>query len=227
MSEPACLAARPAHFGPRRSGIIFAADLPGFAANARVLERIADRIDVIKVNCPLLYTEGIGVISRLTRGFGLPVFADLKVADVPHTDRRIVELVREQGGAALMVHGIVGPDALAACQEAAGDALGIVVQLELTHPGGRVFTAPLALDMATLAASLGLFGVQAPGNRPERIRAIRQAVGPAPVVVCCGVGRQGGSYAAVMAAGGSYAIVGRAIYQAEQPRLALDAVLAG
>lgn len=209
------------YFGERQSGIIFAADLPSFDDNARILEKVADVVDVIKVNVPLLYSETPKVIRRLSESFGLPVFADLKVADVPHTNNRIVEIACENGAAALMVHGIVGPDALMDCMETADGNLGIIVQLELTNPGGKLFTARLADEMAQLAASLGVFGVQAPGNRPERIQAIREIVGPERVIVCCGVGYQGGSLDEVIRAGGSYSIVGRAIYNADDPRRAV------
>ncbi|MDX9720472.1 MAG: orotidine-5'-phosphate decarboxylase [Myxococcota bacterium] len=212
----------PSFFGELRSAIIFAADLPSFAENARILDQIRAHIDVVKINCPLLYREGVGVIGRLVRDYGLPVFADIKVADVPHTNAAIVELMAEQGAAAVMVHGIVGPDGIQAAIDAAASQLAIIVQLELTNPGGKLFTQPIAEDMAGLAKELGAFGVQAPGNRPERIQRIRSIVGPEMVIVCCGVGRQGGRFQAVRRAGGSYAIIGRAIYEADDPIAAIE-----
>ncbi len=211
----------PAFFGQPRSHIIFAADLDTYDENAAVLEKIASHVDVIKVNCPLLYREGPQVMARLRDSFAKPVFADIKIADVPHTDRAIIDIVRQNGGAAAMVHGFVGPDALEACLDASRGEIGIIVQLELTNPGGRLFTAPLADDMAALAASLGVYGMQAPGNRPQRIQRIRHIVGAEPVLVCCGVGAQGGHYREVLEAGGTYAIIGRAIYLAPDPRQAV------
>jgi orotidine-5'-phosphate decarboxylase len=212
-------------FGSIKTGIIFAADLPSYDENARVLEKVADTVDVIKVNVPLLYTETPAVIRKLSRTFGLPVFADLKVADVPHTNNKIVEIAADNEAAAVMVHGIVGPDALLGCIEAASGRLGIIVQLELTNPGGKLFTARIADEMAELAASLGVYGVQAPGNRPERIAQIRNIVGTERVIVCCGVGAQGGTLSEVRGAGGSYGIIGRSIYQADDPRAAVIQIL--
>lgn len=214
------------YLGTPRTGIIFAADLPDFATNARVIEQIADGIDVIKICNPLAFTEGASVMGRLADRFGKPVFADLKVADVPHTSARIVEIVRESGGSAVMVHGFIGPDGLADCVDAARDQVGILVQLELTNPGGKIFTAPIANEMAAMAREIGVYGTQAPGNRPERIAEIRRIIGADKTIVCCGVGAQGGRHAEVMRAGGSFSIVGRAIYQAADPRAALEAVMA-
>lgn len=213
------------YFGAPRTGVILAADLADEEANCRLLDQVRDYVDVVKIGSPLVYAAGMGVIRRLRERFGLPVFADLKVADVPHTNAKIVEQVAEEGGSAVMVHGIVGPDGLETCLEASGGRVGIIVQLELTNPGGILFTQPIAEDIACCAAMLDIYGVQAPGNRPERIRRIREIVGPDRVIVCCGVGYQGGSYGAVLDAGGTYAIVGRSIYQAPDPRAAAEGLV--
>jgi len=212
------------YFGEVKSGVIFAADLPTFDENAKVLSQVSDYVDVIKINTPLVFQEGPQVISRLASTFGKPVFADLKVADVPHTNVKVVKMVRDNGGAAVMVHGFVGPDGLSDCVEAADNRIGIIVQLELTNPGGIMFTAPIANDMARLASEMGVYGSQAPGNRPDRIAEIRQIMGPDAVLVCCGVGAQGGSHDLVQQAGGTYSIVGRAIYAAADPRAAARAI---
>lgn len=213
------------YFGPPNSRIIFAADLPSEAGNSRVLEMIADKVDVIKVNIPLILRESPAVITRLRNRFGLPVFADVKIADVPHTCREIVKIMRDAAASAVMVHGIVGPDALAECMDAAAGALGLIVQLELTNPGGLIFTQPIANDMARAASLLDVYGYQSPGNRPERIRAIRDIVGPEPVIVCCGIGVQGGVYGDAIDAGGTYAIVGRAIYNSPNPLKAVQEII--
>jgi orotidine-5'-phosphate decarboxylase len=215
------------HFGTRRTGLILAADLPTLEQNMAVIEQVRDVVDVIKIGSPLVYGEGMQVIRRLKDRFGIPVFADLKVSDVPHTNAKIIRQVVAQGGDAVMVHGIVGPDGLADAVEAADGKLGIIVQLELTNPGGKLFTQPIADDMAAMGASQSVYGFQAPGNRPERVATIRRIVGAEPVIVCCGVGHQGGACGSVFAAGANYAIVGRAIYNAARPRQAAADVLGG
>lgn len=207
-------------FGRPKSRIILAADLSTEEQNCRVLDQVADSIDVIKISTALVFRETAAVIGRLRARYNLPIFADVKVADVPHTCRAITATLRDAGAQAVMVHGIVGPDGIQECIEEAGQDMGIIIQLELTHPGGKVFTQGIADDMAAAASVLDIFGVQAPGNRPERIRAIRGIVGPEATIVCCGVGVQGGNMRDVLLSGGDYAIIGRSIYAAEDPRAA-------
>lgn len=208
-------------FGEWKSGIIFAADLPSTEDNFRVLDKIHEDIDVIKLSGFLALKESVGCIRRFKDRYNKPIFADFKVADVPHTNEKIVEMVKDQGGSAVMVHGIIGPDGIESCIKAANGELGIIMQIELTNPGGLIFTSPLALDLAKLAAFTEVYGVQAPGNRPDKIAKIREIVGPKKTIVCCGVGYQGGSYQSVLSAGGNYPIIGRAIYEASQPRDAI------
>ena len=205
------------HFGLVRSSIIFAADINDEELCIDMCRTVRDHVDVIKLSSPLIFKYGMSIAGRIASVTGLPVFLDIKIADVPHTDARIVELARTSGAAAVMVHGYLGPDAIMACMDAAGDQLGVIVQGELTHPGGELFSAGIADDIAEMARGLDVFGVQAPGNRPTRVAAIRQIVGAKPVIVCCGVGAQGGTYGEVLSAGADYAIIGRAIYEADDP----------
>jgi orotidine-5'-phosphate decarboxylase len=190
------------------------------------LEHIRELIDAIKVPNALALQEGASVYSRFSDKFGLPVFADLKIADVPHTNAEIVRVACDRGASAVMIHAFVGPDGILAALDAANGRAAVIAQLELTSPGGVVFNSPITEGMAELAANLGVDGVQAPGNRPIRIRQIRKIVGSEVGIVCCGVGIQGGQFRDVVKSGADYAIIGRAIYQADDPGLALKSLLA-
>lgn len=195
------------YFGPAASRVIFAADLPSFDANVSVLQQICELVDVIKVPNALAFREGAHVYGRLSDMFGLPVFADLKVADVPHTNAEIVRVACDGGASAVMIHAFVGPDGIMAALDAAKSRAAVIAQLELTSPGGEVFNSPITEDMAKLSASLGVDGVQAPGNRTSRIREIRKIVGNEIGIVCCGVGAQGGQFRDVVESGADYAII--------------------
>ncbi|HWJ60979.1 MAG TPA: orotidine-5'-phosphate decarboxylase [Acidimicrobiales bacterium] len=213
------------HFGTRTTGLMLAADLPSFEENARVLDAVKGDVDVIKVGTPLVLTEGIDVIRRFRDRFGKPVFADLKVADVPHTNAKLIRAAAGAGAAAVMVHGVIGFAGLKDAVAAAEGEVGIIVQVELTNEGGDRFTKDHAVDVIALGTLAGVYGFQAPGNRPERVREFREAAGDDAVLVCCGVGRQGGNFQEAVAAGGTYPIVGRAIYEADDPAAACAAIL--
>jgi orotidine-5'-phosphate decarboxylase len=213
------------YFGPKKTNIIFAADLPSLDGNLKLLDQIVEFIDVIKVCSPLIYEESAKSIRILADRYKKPIFADLKIADIPYTSANVIRMVRDKGGKAAMVHGFIGADGIMECLDAAREDLGIIIQLELTNPGGLLFTQPIANDVAKLASSLGVYGTQAPGNRPERIKAIRNIIGPEKIIVCCGVGHQGGTLSSVLESGGDYAIIGRAIHQSTDPVKAIQQIL--
>ena len=90
-----------------------------------------------------------------------------------------------------MIHGIVGPDGLEEAMNVADDKISLVVQTEFTHPGGLVYTQKIADSLVELAVQYGCQAVQAPGNRPDRIREVKKIVQDKCKIVCCGVGAQG------------------------------------
>ena len=201
-----------------KSHIILALDTNNINEAYKVMDNCYDLIDCIKLNYPLVLKEGIGIIGKLKDKYKLPIFCDFKVADVPVTNNRIIKIAAEAGGDAIMVHGIIGPDGLEEAMKAADNRIAIVVQTEFTHPGGIVFTQNIANSLVELAVEYGCQAVQAPGNRPERIKEVKKIVKDKCKIVCCGVGAQGGVYNEVLKAGGDFPIIGRAIYQAENPR---------
>jgi orotidine-5'-phosphate decarboxylase len=62
----------------------------------------------------------------------------------------------------------------------------------------------------------GARGVVAPATRPERIRLIRSIIGD-KLIISPGVGAQGGSAGEALQAGADYLIVGRSVYESEDP----------
>jgi orotidine-5'-phosphate decarboxylase len=144
------------------------------------------------------------------------VICDFKVADIPNTNRLIVDQVARHHAKGVIVHGFVGEDAVRACIDAAR-GLDVFVVAEMSHPGAERWNAPIADDLARLAVDVGAAGIVAPATRPERVRALRKIVGDR-LILSPGVGAQGGTPADPIAAGADYIIVGRAIYDAANPR---------
>lgn len=204
----------------RETGIMFAVDVDSRKEAFRVLDQIYTDIDVIKFNYPLILTEGIDIISDIKERYDKPVFADIKIADVPVTNDRIIKLAAKAGADAVMAHGFIGIDAIKSMQDASPETKLFIIT-QLTNPGGLDFTASFTKEFAELAVGLGLDGIQAPGNRPEVVSEVSKIVKPNLMVVCCGVGAQGGRYGHAISAGADYEIIGRAIYQAEDPSKAV------
>lgn len=208
-----------------KSHVILALDVANQDECYRVMDQCSDLIDAVKFNYPLVLKEGISILSKVKKKYDLPIVADFKVADVPVTNNKILKLAMEAGADAILVHGFIGVDAIQEMMEEAVNRIGIIVVTELTHPGGLDFTADHASDFARIAAALDCYGIQAPGTRPEKIQHLRSVVGDDKIIVSCGVGKQGGEFQKVIAAGANYAIIGRAIYQSKSPRDSLIGLL--
>ena len=49
------------------------------------------------------------------------------------------------------------------------------------------------------------------------VKKARDIIGEDSIIVSCGIGAQGGKFGGALAAGADYEIIGRAIYEAENP----------
>lgn len=197
------------------SRLVLALDETDGSKALAIADAVGDLVDAIKINWPLVLSEGPSMITELSKRS--EVICDFKVADIPNTVRLIVENAVSRGASAVIVHAFTGDDSLKAAVEAAGDA-EIYAVTEMSHPGAKMFTAQHAEEMARLGVECGATGFIAPATRPDRIRAIRNVIGSDRKILSPGVGAQGGKASDAISAGADYAIVGRAIYGAEDPR---------
>ena len=196
-----------------RHRLIAALDVPDVDRAHAIARAVRDRTDAIKVNWPLILPTGSAMIRELAvDGY---VLCDFKLADIPNTNRLVVEQAIRAGASGIICHGFAGEDSVRACVEAAGGA-DVFVVTELSHPGGQEYTAKFAEDFARLAVRARAAGIIAPATRPERVKALRAIVG-SRLILAPGVGAQGGRASGAIAAGADAVIVGRAIYEAKDP----------
>ncbi len=194
----------------KKNSIILALDVVSRDRALELTEKLGEYFDAIKVGYPLILHAGLGIVEEISSV--LPVIADLKIADIPNTNRLICEAVLGAGADAIIAQAFPGKDSLVACADCARDfAADLFVVTEMSHPGAEQFMAPLAERMARLAVEAGASGVVAPATRPERIRLIRSIIGDR-LIISPGVGAQGGSAREALQAGADYLIVGRSVY---------------
>ena len=197
----------------KKTRIILALDVTSRADALRVVDAVKDYVDAIKINWPLILAAGPDIIQEMSKV--KDVICDFKISDIPNTNRLIVEQAMSKGASAVICHGFAGEDSVKACVDAAKGQVFVVT--EMSHPGGKQFTAPVADVLAAIAKAAGARGIVAPATRPERISALRKIIGNMEIITP-GVGAQGGKASDAIRAGADYIIVGRAIYEAADPK---------
>ena len=199
----------------KKTRVILALDVTSRDDALRVVDAVKDYVDAIKINWPLILAVGPEIIREMSRS--KDVICDLKIADIPNINRLIVEQAVSRGASAVICHGFTGEDSVRACVEAAKGQVFVVT--EMSHPGGKQYTAPVADRLAALAKSAGARGIVAPATRPERIVALRKIIDNLEII-SPGVGAQGGKASDAIRAGADYIIVGRTIYESTDPATA-------
>ena len=197
----------------KKTRIILALDVTSHADALRVVDAVKDHVDAIKINWPLILAAGPEIIREMSKV--KDVICDFKISDIPNINRLIVEQAMSRGASAVICHGFAGEDSVKACVDAAKGQVFVVT--EMSHPGGKQFTAPVADMLAAIAKAAGAIGIVAPATRPERVAALRKIIGNLEIITP-GVGAQGGKASDAIRAGADYIIVGRAIYEAPDPK---------
>ena len=203
----------------KRRRLILALDVTNRADAKRVVEASREYLDAIKINWPLILAVGPEIITEMSKV--KDVVCDMKISDIPNTNRLICEQAMARGASAVICHGFAGDDSVKACVDATKGQ--VFVLTEMSHPGGKQFTAPVADRLAAIAKTAGARGIVAPATRPERIAALRKIIGSMEIIAP-GVGAQGGKASDAIKAGADYVIVGRAIYDAPDPGKAARAL---
>ena len=192
------------------SRLILALDVTDPERAMGIAKEAAPHLAFVKVNYPLVLSAGLDVVTEISKS--VPVICDFKVADIPNTNRLIAEAAYGAGAQGLIVHGFTGTESVSACKSSEDKDLFVVITM--SHPGGGEF---FDIDkFSTIAKQAGATGVVAPATRPEDITEVREKVGNLKII-SPGVGAQGGSAKDAIDAGADYIIVGRSIYQSENP----------
>jgi orotidine-5'-phosphate decarboxylase len=191
--------------------LILALDVTEKKKALAVAHACAPHLDAIKLGYPLILSCGLSVVQEL-EAEDLPLIADFKVADIPNTNRLIVEQVFDAGFSSVICHGFTGKDAIQACVDTTSDYGGACfVVAEMSHPGAtEFFRGETAVHIARLAMECGADGIIAPATRPDRVRMLRDVV-KGRKILSPGIGTQGGDPDRVAGLVDGI-IVGRAIY---------------
>lgn len=203
--------------------LILALDVTTRARALSLARGLTDYFDAIKIGYPLILASGLSIVKEISAFF--PVIADLKIADTPNTNRLICNAALAAGASGIIAHAFPGKDSLQACAKSATDwSADLFVVTEMSHPGAELFMAPIAEQMARLAVDVDAAGVVAPATRPEKIKQVRSIIGKR-IIISPGVGAQGGSASQALEAGADFLILGRSVFEAEDPEASAKSVL--
>ena len=183
-----------------------------------LLDKVKDYITAVKIGCPLIMRFGISISRRIKYITELPIIGDFKLADIGNTNKLISELAFKNGVDAIISHVFVGKDALEPIFNVAsenGDK-GVILIPTMSHRGANDFLNKHTDEFIKLINELGATGVIAPATRPREIKKIKEKIGD-KLVFAPGVGVQGGTVRGAIMSGADFVIVGRAIYNSNNP----------
>lgn len=219
--------------------MIFALDVPDFAAARALVEALGDSVAFYKIGLELAATPGYFDLLRWLVDRDKKVFADLKFYDIPATVARAVRAIARSGASFLTVH--ADPAVMRAAAAEKGSTLRLLAVTVLTSIGpddlkkmgiARELAEVVALR-ARQAADAGCDGVIASGLEAARLR---QELGAAPLIVTPGIRPASGTAtddqrrivtpAQALRSGADYIVVGRPIRDAADPYAAASAIQA-
>ena len=196
--------------------LILSLDVTNQEKAFKILREVYDYIDAIKIGYPLILSCGIGINKMIKNDFALPLIADFKLSDVPITNRKIIDIAINNGIDFITINGFIGLNNLLDAKNYADKRVGFFMITELTTDIG--FTLYPFDYFAMLALQLNFYGVQAPATKPDVIKRIKKIIGDSLKIISCGIGVQGGKIKNAINAGTNFVIVGRTIYEAQEPR---------
>lgn len=221
--------------------LIVALDVPNALQGLAMAERLGDSVSFYKIGLGMLTGGGLALANELKQDHGKRIFLDMKLFDIGNTVENAVRGLAQFDLDFLTVHG--DPHVVRAAKEgASGKDLKILAVTILTSLNRDDLDASLlkegdvqdlVVERAAKALEAGADGVIASPQEAALIRALPQAEGR--LIVTPGVRPAGAALgdqkrvatpANAILDGADHIVVGRPIYQAEDPKAAAEAVLA-
>ncbi|WP_106746798.1 orotidine-5'-phosphate decarboxylase [Yoonia maritima] len=221
--------------------LIVAMDVPNVIAGMDLAEKLGDSVSFYKIGLGMLTGGGLALANELKQEFGKRIFLDMKFFDIGATVEAAVRGVAQYDLDFLTVHG--DPHVVRAAREGAGGsdmkilAVTILTSLDRDDLDASCIKTgditDLVQERAGIALSNGADGVIASPQEAALIRALPEAEGK--LIVTPGVRPAGAALgdqkrvmtpAKAIANGADHVVVGRPIWQAENPAQAAREIVA-
>jgi len=220
------------------SPIFVAIDTPDLGRARDIARAVRSVAGGLKLGLEFFAANGPAGVAELGE-FGLPLFLDLKLHDIPNTVAKAVHALAPLEPAILTVHAAGGLAMLENAKAAASPKTKVIAvtvltsldEKDLAAAGVKGSPADQVARLAALARAAGLDGIVCSG---EEVGAARKAW-PEGFFVVPGVRPQGGGAAdqkrtvtprAAIDAGASVLVIGRPITEADDPSAAARSIAA-
>jgi orotidine-5'-phosphate decarboxylase len=207
------------------SPIILAVDTREMETARAWIDATREHVGVYKLGLEFFLTFGNAGVRAIKDEFGVEIFLDLKLHDIPNTVSSAAKAIAEINPRFLTVHASGGPAMITAAVEAVPhiDITAVTILTSLSEDDlFRIGFANNALESVVSLAQLAVAsGAKAIVSSPLEIAAIRGAVGSEPIIITPGV-RPAGSAGSddqvrtmtpreAITAGANYVVIGRPI----------------
>ena len=223
-----------------RSPIVLALDLVRedkealFKQSLSMIGSTSRSLCAVKINRQLVLPLGLDRVAALVdeiHGQGLPAIMDAKINDIGHTNEFIASQYFSAGFDAVTASPFVGyKDGLEpVIRLAKSQQRGVLLLVHMSHKGASEGYGQTVIDqrtgqrrpqfevLAEKALRWDVDVVIVGATFPETIRTVRSILADTVPIFSPGVGVQGGSLSEALAAGAKYVIIGRSIYESEDP----------
>jgi len=208
-----------------KNNLILALDVMEEKKALNICETLKEQIDTIKIGYPLALAEGLQIINKIKNKYQYKIICDFKVADIDATNEKICDETFKAGADAIICHGFVGKDSVQACLNMANKhKKELFLLTEMSHPGAKMFLQKNADNIAKMGVEMGIKNYVAPATRLNRLQDIRKIVGDNAYIISPGVGKQGGDAKKTLEISNAI-IVGRSIYESENPKQACENII--
>lgn len=212
------------------TGLLLALDVPDIAEAELIARQARPHVSGYKVGLELLMGSQSGVVERIGE-FGLPIFVDAKLHDIPATVERAARQLGKRGARWLTIHACGGSEMLAAgvsgLAEGSDGSAGVLAVTVLTSLNDEdISSLGFASDlesqtrrMVGIADRSGTEGVICAVAEISLVQSMSQMTTVTPGIRPLGDvhhdQKRASTPAEAAAAGASYVVVGRSITRAE------------
>jgi len=223
-----------------KSPIVLALDLTRedkedlFKHTVKLIGSVSRSVCAMKFNhqiiLPLGLHDRVTALVEKVHKHDIPVIMDAKINDIGHTNEFIASQYFSAGFDAVIANPFAGfKDGLEPVfRIAKAQQRGVLLLVHMSHSGANEGYGQTVLDekgekraqfevFAQRAVQWGADGAIVGATFPETITRVHAILGDDIPIFSPGVGVQGGSLSRALAAGAKYAIVGRSIYESDNP----------